>query len=244
MEVTFLGSGDAFSSGGRFHTCIMVKSQTKRFLIDCGASALIAMKKSNVAPNDIDMIFLSHLHGDHFGGIPFFIIDAQLIQKRSKPLLIAGPPGTKERIVEAMEVFFRGSSKVEQKFSLSIVEFDLQKENRFDDILIHVFEGIHPSGAPSLALRIEHEGKVIAYTGDTEWTDSLIPAGKEADLFISECYFYEKNVKFHLNYKTLTSHLEKMNPKNVILTHFSEDMLKRIDEIDYMTAEDGKTITI
>lgn len=244
MKLTFLGSGDAFSSGGRLHTCMMVESKSKTFLIDCGASALIGMKKYNVNPNEIDFIFISHLHGDHFGGIPFFIIDAQLIQKRTKPLTIAGPPGTKERVIEAMEVFFRGSSKVKQKFELTIIEFDLTKENTFGDIVVKAFEVVHPSGSPSLALRIEHEGKTITYTGDTEWTETLIPASKNADLLIAECYFFEKNVKFHLNYQTLLKYLPEMSPKKVILTHLGEDMLKRIDEMDEMIAEDGKVIFI
>jgi len=50
MEVRFLGSGDAFSSGGKMHTCIHVKSQKRNFLIDCGASAMIGIKKYDVNP--------------------------------------------------------------------------------------------------------------------------------------------------------------------------------------------------
>src|ERR1700722_15513884 len=42
MQVTFLGSGDAFGSGGRFNTCFLVEAAAASFLIDCGASSLIA----------------------------------------------------------------------------------------------------------------------------------------------------------------------------------------------------------
>src|SRR2546427_537766 len=86
IQVRFLGSGDAFGSGGRLQTCICIKATTSTFLVDCGASSLIALRRFGVTPNDIDMILLTHLHGDHFGGIPFFILDAQLISKRSRPL--------------------------------------------------------------------------------------------------------------------------------------------------------------
>jgi ribonuclease BN (tRNA processing enzyme) len=71
IQVRFLGSGDAFGSGGRLQTCICIKTANSTFLVDCGASALIAMHRYGVVPNDIDMILLTHLHGDHFGGIPF-----------------------------------------------------------------------------------------------------------------------------------------------------------------------------
>ena len=91
VAVQFLGSGDAFGSGGRDQTCIYVDSPDFRFLIDCGASGLISMKRWGVSPSAVDAILLTHLHGDHFGGIPFFILEAQLISKRTKPLVIAGP---------------------------------------------------------------------------------------------------------------------------------------------------------
>jgi len=102
----------------------------------------------------------------------------------------------------------------------------------------------HPSGDPSLALRIEHLGKIVAYTGDTEWTDTLIPACQQANLLISECYYYDKKIKYHLDYETLTSHLHELNPEKLILTHMSEDMLKKTSDIEHDYAEDGKIIKI
>src|SRR5437763_1564010 len=122
IQVRFLESGDAFGSGGRLQTCICIKATTSMFLVDCGASSLIAMRRYGVVPNDIDMILLTHLHGDHFGGIPFFVLDAQLISKRNRPLVIVGPPGTKSRVMAAMEIFFPGSSQIQQTFSLDIRE--------------------------------------------------------------------------------------------------------------------------
>ena len=116
IQVRFLGSGDAFGSGGRLQTCICIKATTSTFLVDCGASSLIALRRFGVAPNAIEMILLTHLHGNHFGGIPFFVLDAQLLSKRSRPLVIAGPPGTQRRVREAMEIFFPGSSQIQQRF--------------------------------------------------------------------------------------------------------------------------------
>src|SRR5438132_8343652 len=122
-RVRFLGSGDAFGSGGRFQACIHVRSQDSSVLLDCGASSLIAMRRFGVEPNDIDAILVSHLHGDHFGGIPFFILDGQFLSKRERSLLIAGPPGIEARVRQAQETLFSGSSQTQQKYEIGFLEW-------------------------------------------------------------------------------------------------------------------------
>src|SRR5512135_792801 len=112
VSVQFLGSGDAFGSGGRLQTCIYVDCGSVRFLLDCGATSMSALKHWRVSPNSIEAILLTHLHGDHFGGLPFFILDAQLVSRRTRPLSLAGPAGTEQRIQAAQEVLFPGSSQV------------------------------------------------------------------------------------------------------------------------------------
>ncbi|MFQ6022804.1 MAG: MBL fold metallo-hydrolase [Acidiferrobacterales bacterium] len=244
MQLRFLGSGDAFGSGGRFNTCMLVTTSATAFLIDCGASSLIAMRHFNVDPNTIDTILISHLHGDHFGGLPFMILDAQLVSKRTQPLTVAGPPGMQKRLVTAMECFFPGSSGIQRKFEVRVLELQPEVPSQLNGIAVTPYVVQHYSGAPPFALRIQCEGKVIAYSGDTEWTENLVSAAHEADLFIAEAYFFEKQVKYHLNFRTLQKHLNKVRPKRLILTHMSQDMLGRLEDIDYETAEDGKIIEI
>jgi ribonuclease BN (tRNA processing enzyme) len=244
IQVRFLGSGDAFGSGGRLQTCILVKATTSTFLVDCGTTALIAMRRFGVDPNAIELILLTHLHGDHFGGIPFFVLDAQLISKRTRPLVIAGPSGTKKRIVAAMEVFFPGSSQVQQPFPLDIRELAFEQPSMLSEVTVTPYPVLHPSGDPSLALRIECGGKILTYSGDTQWTETLIPASKGADLLIAEAYFFEKRVKFHLDLHTLLAHLDELQPKRVIVTHMSEDMLGRLDSLPCEYAEDGMLIEV
>ncbi len=244
MRVRFLGSGDAFGSGGRFNTCIHVEGGGLSFLVDCGASSLIAMRRFGVEPNAVRTIFVSHLHGDHFGGLPFVILDAQLVSRRTAPLTIAGPPGLRERLAQAMEVLFPGSSRAERRFALEIVELVPGERVMLDGIAVTPFEVRHPSGAPPFALRLEAGGKVIAYSGDTEWTEALVPAAKGADLFIAEAYFFEKPVKFHLTYRTLLEHLGALRPKRTILTHMSADMLGRLHELAHEAAEDGLLVEL
>src|SRR5476649_1725090 len=93
MRLTVIGSGDAFGSGGRFNTCFLIEAQNKKLLLDFGASSLVALKSRQIDPGAIDGIFLSHLHGDHFGGLPFLLLDSQYLNRRERPLAICGPPG-------------------------------------------------------------------------------------------------------------------------------------------------------
>ncbi|HEY6336022.1 MAG TPA: MBL fold metallo-hydrolase [Alphaproteobacteria bacterium] len=244
MRVRFLGSGDAFGSGGRFNTCIMLEAEEAACLVDCGASSLIAMRRFGVDPNRIGAVFISHLHGDHFGGLPFLILDGQLVSRREAPLTIAGPPGLRNRLEAAMEVFFPGSSKIERKFALEIVELTPGARALVKGVGATPYEVKHPSGAIPFALRLEFGGRVVTYTGDTEWTDALIAAARGADLLIAEAYFFEKPVKFHLSYADIRDRLRELAPKRLILTHPSADMLARSGEVLHELAEDGKVIEL
>jgi ribonuclease BN (tRNA processing enzyme) len=244
MRLTFLGCGDAFGSGGRFNTCIHVAAAGTTFLIDCGASSMIAMRKFGVDPNAISSIFITHLHGDHFGGLPFFILDAQLVSRRAAPLTIAGPPGLTERLRVTMEALFPGSTSVVRKFPVEIVELAPEERRLIGGVTVTAYPVRHACGAPPFALRLECGGKVVTYTGDTEWTDTLVPAAQGADLFVAEAYFYDKPIRHHLDWRTLEPHLAAIGAKRVVLTHFSPDMLARLATLPVETAEDGKVIEI
>ena len=82
MTVTFVGSGDAFGAGGRFQACFLVDAPSIHFAIDFGSTSLVALNKMVIPHNSIDAIVLSHIHGDHCGGIPFMLMDGMLGTKR------------------------------------------------------------------------------------------------------------------------------------------------------------------
>jgi ribonuclease BN (tRNA processing enzyme) len=244
IEVLFLGSGDAFGSGGRFQACISVRTPSDRFLLDCGASSLIPMKRARIDPREVSKILVSHLHGDHFGGIPFFVLDAQLVTKRTAPLTIIGPPGLRDRVTAAMEVLFPGSASARRNFDLGFVELPPRTATAFDGIVATAFPVINSSGATPYALRVEAAGRVIAYSGDTEWTPALVEAAKGADLFICEAYFFEKKAKGHLDFSTFLSRRGDFSCGRIVLTHMSEEMLARSHEIEDIPAADGLRVSL
>ena len=97
-------------------------------------------------------------------------------------------------------------------------------------------------GGPFFALRVEAEGKTIACTGIRNGRTHIIDAGKDADLFIAEAYYYEKKVPLNLNLATIEEKLPLINPKRLVLTHINDDMLNRLDDLSYECAEDGKVV--
>ena len=244
MLVRFLGSGDAFGSGGRFQTCILVQTPETTFLLDCGASSLVAMRHFGVAPASIDAILLTHLHGDHFGGVPFFLLDAQYISLRRRPLLVAGPPGTQARLNAAQQLLFPGASDFVPSFGLTIQELPAETATALGPVTVRPYPANHLAGDPAYSLRVTTSGKTVTYTGDTAWTEALIPAAQGADLFITECNAYEKRIPYHLDYRTYEQQRAKLSPKRTVITHMGADMLAASPNLAGEFAEDGYRIEL
>jgi ribonuclease BN (tRNA processing enzyme) len=244
MRLQFVGCGDAFGSGGQLNTCFHVTGDGVNFLIDCGASSLPALKRLVITRDDIDLILITHFHGDHFAGLPFLLLDAQF-SRRSRPLVIAGPDGIEQKLPQVMEALFERSSKTKQKFDLAVVTLKPEETREFGAVSVTPFPVVHgESGGPHLAYRIEAQGRAIAYSADTEWTETLIPLAHEADLFIAEAYYYDKLVKNHLSLTTLEAHLAEIKPKRLVLTHMSDDMLGRLDTLGHSAAHDGMIVEL
>ena len=244
VTVRFVGSGDSFGSGGRFQTCILVDGPGSRVAIDFGTSSLIALAQQGIAPNSIDAILLTHLHGDHCGGVPFLLIDAMLAAKRQRPLTIAGPRDLQRRLAEIREALFPGSHVMTPSFPLQWIELPEGRPHPVLDLNVTARPARHTQETNPTSLRVEVGGKVIAYSGDTEWTDDLAAVARGADLFIAECYFYDKPIKWHLTYPTLAAHRAELGATRVILTHMSREMLAHVDAVPEECASDGLVVTL
>ena len=193
--------------------------------------------------NAIDAILISHFHLDHFGGVPFFVLDAQLVARRTRPLTIAGPPGLRVWFDRLFASAFPGDRKL--PFELTFHEVEIGARNRIHKLAFTPFHVRHDDKVgPCLAYRMELEGKTLCYSGDTEWTDILLETARGADLFICECYMFEKVVRTHLSRSTLRAKLPVIGAKRVVLTHMGEEMLSRLPDIEFETAADGKLITL
>ena len=222
----------------------MVERARGNLLIDCGASTMVALRRLEIDPNTIDTICISHLHGDHFGGLPFFILDSQFYSRRRTPLTLVGPPGFGERLRQAMELFFPGSADAVRKFETIVHEIPPGATMTVDEMIVSAFEVRHACGAPALALRLGVDGKTIAYSGDSEWTDALIEAGRDADLFIVEALSFDKRISQHLDYASFLANEARIGARRILLTHFGPEMLARLPDARHETASDGLILDI
>jgi ribonuclease BN (tRNA processing enzyme) len=249
MKLTIVGCGDAFGSGGRYNTCFMLETAKATLLVDCGASTMTALNAQKIDTNRIDAVVLSHLHGDHFGGLPFLLLHAQFLAKREKPLTIAGPPGTRERVDTLLEACFpKSKTGIKWRFAWQVQEVAVGVAT---DVLGHSVtstEVVHQSGSPSTALRIADGERTFAYSGDTEWTDALTGVARDADLFICECYAYAgSKMTGHMSWEILKPMLGDLRAKRIMLTHMNDTMLAQVGEAraaGVLVAEDGLVLEV
>ncbi|RZK39433.1 MAG: MBL fold metallo-hydrolase [Pedobacter sp.] len=242
IKLRIVGCGDAFGSGGRLNTCFYIEATDTRMLIDCGATSLPGLKKHDILSEEIDTILITHFHGDHYGGLPFFLLDAA-IHKRQNKLKIISPPGAEERVRGLLTLLYPGTEVLE-KLDVEFLEYFENKTFHEKHFSITPYSVVHSEETLPHGLRIELEGKIISYSGDTSWTDNLIPLSADADLFICECNFYNTLAKGHIAYSELESQLSHLTHKRLLLTHFDDEMLNALDLIPHACAYDGMQIIL
>ena len=230
MKVTFVGTGDAFNSGGRHHACLRVDAGGNTLAVEFGGTALLGWKELGFSTDDIDAIIISHLHGDHFGGLPFLLLDCHFARRRTKPLVLVGPKGFQARLNVALETFYPGSSKLNWHFLLRFVEVAPDKPRSLLGFILDVFEVDHPSGAPSYGLRLTADNKVLGFSGDTAWTPTLVDIADGTDMFICECYSGHPKMSNHIDWPNLKEQIGKFKSKRIVLTHMGETALPLIPE--------------
>lgn len=251
MQVQFLGSGGPFASGGRLQTCILIDSDQGRYLIDCGMTALVAMARFGIDPGSIDAVFITHLHGDHYGGLPLMIFEARVnvhegstYPPRPRPLRIAGPAETEERVHQLLDLFSWRTHFAAMKDAglLDFIALELRRETVIGGLTVTSFPVLHTPEAT--ALRVTVSGKTIAYSGDTGWTDTLVEVAADADLFICQAYTIDVPQRGLLNYRTLQEKRNQLTCKRLVLTHIGAQMQNRLAEVTEEVASDGLVITL
>jgi ribonuclease BN (tRNA processing enzyme) len=244
MKLYVLGCGDAFGSGGRNQSAYLVQAPDRLFLLDCGATSLLAMKKFGFDSGQLDVIFLSHLHGDHFGGLPFFFIEYLYEKIRGKPLHVAGPVGTEEKVRGLFHLMYGKGTKAGDLTTTCFHVLEPGRTSTIQGIEVFPFRVPHQLNEISLALKVSYEGKHILFSGDSAWTDAFVEHARGVDVFICECTYYDRESLNHMSYLQLREQLPRLGCRRIILTHMGSDMLAQSAEISCTMAEDGMAVEI
>jgi ribonuclease BN (tRNA processing enzyme) len=244
MKLRVLGCGDAFGSGGRLQSGYLLEARDRLFLLDCGPTTLLAMKKAGIDPCRLDVVLLSHLHGDHCGGLPFLFIDYLYRNPRPQPLQIAGPAGTESKITELFRLMYGIGKRSNQLPPVCFHILSPDDPVSIAGIEVVPFRVPHQTHEVSLGLNVSYEGKRVLFSGDSAWTDLFIERARGVDLFLCECSFYDEPAGNHISFSKLRENLPRLECKRLLLTHLGDEMLARGQELPVNLAEDGMVIDL
>jgi ribonuclease BN (tRNA processing enzyme) len=242
-RVTFLGTGDAFSAGGRHMAAYLIESPEGSLLLDCGPTILASLNRHALSAAPVDAVLLSHFHGDHFGGLPFLFLHYMYIEPRVRPLKIIGPLEVESRVRTLFRAMYADSAAEPLPFTLEFIEVRPRETLRLGRMRIDAFSAVHQKEPPSLGFEITGGGWKIVYTGDGGWTEELVEHTQNADLFICECSFFETRYETHLDYPRIAENAGRFGAKRLVLTHLGQETLARAEEIALEMAHDGLVVT-
>lgn len=242
--LTCLGTSDAFGSAGRHCAGYLLDTPQGCVLLDAGPSVLSALKSLKRRPTEVDAVVLSHLHGDHFGGVAFLILEFCYEAPRDRPLLVVGPPDTERRVFELYYALYAEMRGKTLPFELRFVEMTDGSTTEVVDARVQSFRVPHQDTAVSLGYRVRANGATVAYSGDTAWTPDLLRHSQGADLFICECTTFESEVPRHVRYRDIEANRDRFDCGRLLLTHLGREMRERSGEIPEELANDGLAIAL
>lgn len=222
LTIFTLGSSDAFNSGGRANSCFLVRDEVGLYALDFGPTAPLSAQRLGVDLNALDVVLLTHLHGDHIAGLPNLLVDFIFSAHRSRPLTIAGPPSTEERVRALCELLYPGVVAAHLSFELRFIEWPRRGVMEVAGRRVVSYPAQHDERVEPCALRVEPlqgGGAVVAFSGDTGWCASLSEVSEGADALVCECSYARFVFEGHLSLEELLDHRAELSTPLVILTH-------------------------
>ena len=239
MKLTFIGSADAFNSGGRGHSCYWLDGATDEpVIVDFGGTSLMRLQLEGRDPNELGAVVLTHLHGDHFGGLPFLQIYLTFVAQRTRPLTILGPPGTQERVEGLMGLVYGSSITEHAQYETRFVEIGQGESAELLGSRWEAFLAVHlDPPEQALCLRVTgKDGSIVAFSGDTEPCDGLLDCARGSDLLVAECTGMRPPIGAHTTWEDWPAILGRLETQRIALTHVGQDVR---DELPAILAAGG-----
>jgi ribonuclease Z len=235
MEIKFIGTSSGKTSLKRYHSSFLINSGGYNLLVDSGDGISRALMNQKILFNFINGILLSHLHPDHYTGLPALIVQMKM-NGRKNPLYIFCDESYSEFIKE----FIYQSYLFEDKlgFKLNVQSFQQDKNFEVSDGLnftarqnSHLERTINSDKNKRLSFSsssflISVKEKNIFFTGDiADQKDLYIFRDMKIDLMISEIT--------HITVEELIEAFRNLKPQRLYITHLSEEDEKKVSKISY-----------
>jgi ribonuclease BN (tRNA processing enzyme) len=223
VRVTFLGTADAFNAGGRAHSAYWVEDAHGTFVVDYGPTTHMRVRALGLDPDALDAVFVTHLHGDHVGGLAILLADLQWRARRTRPLVVAGPPGTLDRLRLLRASAYPTLLDRGLRFPLHVVTWQIPGAVDVGLRRVSAIRAVHDSTACATSFVVETSGRRLAFSGDTAWQPALAELSAGSDLFVLECTELEAKTGGHVSVADVRAHREAMTPTRLVLTHLSDE---------------------
>ena len=219
MELTFLGSGNAFGQGGRYWSSFLAD---RRYLFDAPPTILPHLKRLNVPLTDLEVLFISHFHGDHFMGLPFLFLEYVYLTPRKDALFIVGPPGVEEKIEDFARRCYPEITR-EAGYRRRYVEARAGQDQLVNEIAFRAVPMNHVRGKlDCFGYRVSLGGKTVAYTGDTMYCQEIFELAEGADVFVVDCTYSQGSGPEHMGLDDLKVIRKRVPAETtIILTHLN-----------------------
>ncbi|MFP6626277.1 MAG: MBL fold metallo-hydrolase [Deltaproteobacteria bacterium] len=254
LRLTVLGSGDAFSAAGALHSGYLLEHDGGRVLLECGPAILAAIKRrgrrrAGAVLEGLDAVVISHLHGDHFGGLPFLFLQYTVATPRQRPLLVVGPPGTAARVADLSEALYPGPQGKGRRLPFQLDYLEVGPGDLFEaaGVSAEAFEVPHSAVPFSLGYRFEAGGASVLFSGDSAWSEEFVERSRGVDLFLCECCDLKPAGQGHLSYQELLANRGRLGCKRLLLTHLGDEVRRGrglAAGLDAELATDGMTVEL
>jgi ribonuclease BN (tRNA processing enzyme) len=243
-QLVMIGTSDAFGAGGRRQSAYLLRSPSGSVLLDCGGTTVSGLAALEISRDEIEAILVTHFHADHFGGIPLLLLGAQYVDRRRRPLAIAGPPGVEQRVREVARALGHSLDDHSLGFEVRFLELPAGSSRQIGPVDARAFATFHSPDSQPHGVVVSAGKRRIAYSGDTGWFDALPAEVNGADLFLCECTQVHREFEYHLSLDELAERSRDFDCGRLVLTHLGTGMRALSDRRGFELADDGNLVKL
>lgn len=232
MRVTFAGVGEAFDEQLP-NTSLLVEAGSSSILLDCGFNAPCQLWNYAQRPLELDAVYISHFHADHYFGLPALIVRS-IEEGRTKRLTVLGPSGIEQRVNRLMELAY-SNALAKAKFEVFFIECVPGEDFKHSGFRFRF--ALNDHSMPCLAIRLDAEGKSMYYSGDGKPTDETVDLAENCDLVVHEAFTFDEITLGHGDVGTSLEMARKSGAKACALVHMKRTIRHTMMDVIRMAIE-------